>query len=52
MEMPAGERLDVTVKDPFIKDNLALLLNAMSDFEFEIRYADECFRLSITRRST
>jgi len=51
MEMPAGEQLDVILKDPFIKDNLVLLLNTMDDFEFDIRRVDEGFCLCVTRRA-
>ena len=51
IQMPVGAHLDVTLKDPFIKDNLVLLLNAMPGFAFDVRFADECFCLSITKRT-
>jgi len=51
VQMPVGAHLDVTLKDPFIKDNLVLLLNAMPGFAFEVRFVDECFCLGITKRT-
>ena len=49
-EMLSGERLDITLKDPYTKDNLVMLLNAMPLFEFEICFSEGCYLLSIRKR--
>ena len=51
-EMRCGECLEITLDDPHTKDNLVMLLNALSDFTFELGRSGAGFLLMIRKLPT
>lgn len=47
--MQAGDRLVVTLKDSGVKDNLVLLLTALTDVEFRVRNIANGYCLEIVK---
>ena len=50
VEMVPGERLDVTLKENAIKENLVILLETMTDYDYDICSSHGCYRLRVWKR--
>ena len=48
-EMKPGDTLKVTLKDPGVKDNLVLLLNALQNLQFEFQNTTDGYLLHIKK---